>query len=458
MSSESVIHVDGLTKSFPLDARPHRYLLNMLRRRSRRSDQPVFTALHDINLNIRKGETVGVLGRNGSGKSTLLQLICGTLSPDCGRVVVRGKVAALLELGAGFNPEFTGRENVYLGAALGGMSAREVAEKLPSIIAFAEIGDFIDRPVKTYSSGMYVRLAFAVAISADPDILIVDEALSVGDEAFQRKCFARIEQMREAGATVLFVSHSASAITDLCDRAVLLDNGDLLGDGKPKEVVAWYQRLLYAPADRTPALREMIRHRLNALVPADTAPGQAGQGDSALSLHVPIATDDELPAIEAHWDEGLRPNGTIEYERLGARIHDIRLEDLYGNPVNVLVAGREYVYSFGVQVEEDLHRARFGMLMRTVTGIGLAGASTHPKGGGDDRCKGERLRITFNFRCLLGSGVYFLNAGALASMDGEETFVDRRIDVMMFRVLPDNDRLSTALVDLEFSSAIGVQA
>lgn len=454
MSSEQIIQVEGITKSFPLDPRPHRYLFNMLRPRANSAGQSMFTALRDINLHIGKGETVGILGRNGSGKSTLLQLICGTLSPDRGRIEVRGRIAALLELGAGFNPEFTGRENVYLGASLGGMSAREIAAKLPSIIAFAEIGDFIDRPVKTYSSGMYVRLAFAVAISADPDVLIVDEALSVGDEAFQRKCFARIEQMREGGATVLFVSHSASAITDLCDRAVLLDGGELLGEGKPKEVVAWYQRLLYASTDRTPALREMIRQRLaRAALASDSEPALSASASS----EPPILEDQGVPAIEAHWDDGLRASDAIEYERRGVRIHDIRLEDLYGKPVNVLVADRDYVYSFAVEVERDLVRTRFGMLIRTVTGIGLAGAATHPQGRGDERQAGERLRVSFNFRCLLGPGVYFLNAGALAFLDGEETFVDRRIDAMMFRVLPDPERLATALVDLQFSPTVGTQ-
>src|SRR6185437_5576895 len=218
-----------------------------------------FWALRDVNFDVKRGETVGIVGRNGSGKSTLLQMICGTLTPTQGSVSIRGRVAALLELGAGFNPEFTGKENVRLSGLLYGLSDEELRERYQAILDFAEIGEFIDQPVKSYSSGMYVRLAFAVAINVSPEILVVDEALSVGDEGFQRKCFARIDAIRDSGATVLFVSHSASTIVDLCDRAILLDRGELLAQGTPRHVVSRYQKLLYAPADRAGQIREEIR-------------------------------------------------------------------------------------------------------------------------------------------------------------------------------------------------------
>lgn len=206
-----------------------------------------FWALKDISFEIRKGETVGIIGRNGSGKSTLLQIICGTLTPTSGNVETRGRIAALLELGSGFNPEFTGRENVYMNASVLGLSNEEIDARFNDIVAFADIGDFIDQPVKTYSSGMMVRLAFAVAINVDPQILIVDEALSVGDELFQRKCFSRIEAIKQNGATILFVSHSGSTVVELCDHAVLLDSGEKLAMGTPKTIVGKYQKLIYAP-------------------------------------------------------------------------------------------------------------------------------------------------------------------------------------------------------------------
>jgi lipopolysaccharide transport system ATP-binding protein len=197
-----------------------------------------FWALKSVSFNVKRGSTVGIVGKNGSGKSTLLQLICGTLSQSNGEVETNGRIAALLELGSGFNPEFTGRENVYMNSAVLGLTKDEVDSRFQDIVDFADIGLFIEQPVKTYSSGMLVRLAFAVAINVDPEILIVDEALSVGDELFQRKCFARIEAIKNKGATILFVSHSGSTIVELCDSAILLDSGEVLASGAPKDIVA----------------------------------------------------------------------------------------------------------------------------------------------------------------------------------------------------------------------------
>src|SRR5574337_620691 len=267
MSCEaSSIRVEGLSKRYEIYAQPADRLKQMIlprvqraMRRPARNYFNEFWALRDVGFNVRKGETVGIVGRNGSGKSTLLQMICGTLNPTLGTVAVNGRIAALLELGAGFNPEFTGRENARLGGLLYGLSEQELDARFDAILDFAEIGDFIDQPVKTYSSGMYVRLAFAVAINVSPDVLVVDEALSVGDEAFQRKCFARIDAIRDAGATVLFVSHAAGTVVELCDRAILLDQGEMIADGAPKCVVARYHKLLYSPAGKMAVVRESIR-------------------------------------------------------------------------------------------------------------------------------------------------------------------------------------------------------
>lgn len=201
-------------------------------------------ALQDIDLTVMPGEVVGIVGRNGSGKSTLLQLICGTLTPTHGAVLVNGRIAALLELGAGFNPEFTGRENVLMSAAIMGLSQSEIADRIEDIIDFSGVRDFIDQPVKTYSSGMYVRLAFSVAINVDPDILVIDEALSVGDGAFARKSFARIMQMRDAGKTILFCSHSLFQVESLCARAIWINQGKIVQDGESAQVVSAYQAFL----------------------------------------------------------------------------------------------------------------------------------------------------------------------------------------------------------------------
>lgn len=243
MSSEIAICTHNLTKRYQLFDRPLDRLKQMLVR-GRKQYYREFTALQDVSFELRHGEVLGLIGRNGAGKSTLLQLICGTLNPTSGHVQVHGRVAALLELGAGFNPEFSGRENIYLNASVLGLSKAEIDARYASIVEFAGIGDFIEQPVKTYSSGMYVRLAFSIATSVDPDILIVDEALSVGDGAFARKSFDRIMQLKAKGATILFCSHSIYQIEALCTRALWLDKGEVQMMGDPSSVAARYQNFL----------------------------------------------------------------------------------------------------------------------------------------------------------------------------------------------------------------------
>lgn len=243
MSSEFAIKVEGVGKNYHIYDKPHHRLLQMLPGNNKNWFRD-FWALKDISFSIGKGETVGIIGRNGSGKSTLLQMICGTLTPTTGSIEVNGRVAALLELGAGFNPEFTGRENVYMAASLYGLSQEEIAAKMADIVAFADITDFMDQPVKTYSSGMYVRLAFAVIAHVDADILVIDEALAVGDAFFTQKCLRFLRGFMQTG-TVLFVSHDTAAIVNLCSKAVLLKNGRIVETGTPKEVTKHYLASLY---------------------------------------------------------------------------------------------------------------------------------------------------------------------------------------------------------------------
>jgi lipopolysaccharide transport system ATP-binding protein len=237
---EAAIVVRGLGKRYEMYERPHHRLLQTLLR-GRRNFFREFWALRNVNFQIARGETVGIVGRNGSGKSTLLQLITGTLSPTEGAVDVHGRIAALLELGSGFNPEFTGRENVFLNGAILGISRREMQAALPSIEEFAQIGDFIDQPVKVYSSGMMVRLAFAVAIHVTPNILLVDETLAVGDVAFQSKCLDRIRRLQEGGTAILLVSHSPNTIIEFCSRAVYLDRGTVVNIRPCRDVLEKYE-------------------------------------------------------------------------------------------------------------------------------------------------------------------------------------------------------------------------
>jgi len=242
MCSDLAIEVKNVSKQFRLFKRPKDRLLQALFRK--KTYYTPFDALRNIDFTVKRGETVGIIGRNGSGKSTLLQMICGTLAPSAGDIQVHGRVAALLELGAGFNPEFTGRENVYLNGAILGLSTAEMDARLEAILAFAEIGAFIDQPVKTYSSGMYVRLAFAVIAHVDADILIIDEALAVGDALFTQKCMRFLRQFKEHG-TILFVSHDSAAVTNLCDRAVWLHQGEMRAVGDAKSVCEDYLAMLF---------------------------------------------------------------------------------------------------------------------------------------------------------------------------------------------------------------------
>lgn len=234
-SNAVAIHAVGLSKCYQIYAKPHHRLLQSIFRH-RRTYYRDFWALRDVSLEIRRGEVLGIIGRNGAGKSTLLQIICGTVTPSAGSVTVNGRVAALLELGAGFNPDFTGRENVHLNASIMGLSPDETATVFDDIVAFSELADFIDEPVKTYSSGMFVRLAFAVAIHTNPDVLIVDEALSVGDVAFRNKCIKRVQDLRAKGTTILFVSHDLSTLQLICDRAIWLEKGAVRESGDPISV------------------------------------------------------------------------------------------------------------------------------------------------------------------------------------------------------------------------------
>lgn len=454
MSSDVAIQIRDVSKSFPIYEKPHHRLLQMLQPRARDRWFKEFHALKHLDLEVRKGETLGIVGRNGSGKSTLLQIICGTLTPSSGEIQVRGRIAALLELGTGFNPEFTGRENVYLNGSVLGLTRSEIDERFNEIAAFADIGDFIEQPVQSYSSGMYVRLAFAVAINATPDVLIVDEALSVGDEAFQRKCFARIDAIRDAGATVLFVSHSAGTVIELCDRAVLLDHGEVLAKGSPKSVVSRYQKLLYAPTGKVSALREAFRQDLmTGQLSADEAQESVVTADTRTPVEGPAERKED-----AYLDEGMKPQSTMRYQSRGAHIQQPHIETLGGRVVNVLHAGHEYIYTYRVRFSVTATSVRCGMMIKTVTGLELGGAASSPLGRSELTVYPDQsVVVRFRFHAMVSPGVYFLNAGVTAHDKDGETFLDRLIDALMFRVMPEDYRISTGIIDFDVKPSLHLQ-
>lgn len=443
---DAVIRVSGLSKRYHIYTRPQDRLKQaVVPRFQRLVGRPAacyyrdFWALREVSFEVGHNETVGIVGRNGSGKSTLLQLICGTLSPTAGNIETHGRVAALLELGAGFNPEFTGRENVYLNAAVLGLGQEEIRARFDAIAAFADIGPFLDQPVKTYSSGMVVRLAFSVAINVEPDILVVDEALAVGDELFQRKCFSRIEALKAGGATVLFVSHSGATVVELCDRAILLEAGELLATGSPRHIVGHYQKLLYAPPDKRPALLDAIR----------AAGRQATLAAEHEATAAPAAAA-ETAADTPFFDPGLQPLSTLSYESMGALIETPRITTAAGEPVNCLVRGQTYRYRYGVRFAQAATQVRFAMLIKTMTGLAVSGARSAP-GLGESLPlveAGAYLEAEFEFVCRLNPGMYFLNAGVLGTENGAEFFLHRLVDACAFRVLPVAGDTATEIADL----------
>ncbi|MBF0306445.1 MAG: ABC transporter ATP-binding protein [Alphaproteobacteria bacterium] len=429
--SQPAIRVRDLSKAYLVYDRPEDRLKQMFLRGFKKLYRE-FWALRGISFDIARGETVGILGRNGSGKTTLLEIISGTVTPSGGTVEVDGQVAALLGLGAGFNPEFSGRENVILNATLLGLDGRQIAERMDMIVAFADIGPFLDQPVKTYSSGMYSRLAFAVAIHADPDILVVDESLSVGDEAFQRKCFARINQLKAKGRTILFVTHNSRTVVELCDRAILLDHGERLLTGSPRAVVAQYHRLVYAP----PGAHDEVRERVRAL-------DRSGEAEAPA---VPVETSD-ADEDDAFLDPNMVSTSMVEYQPNGAVIGDVHIETPRHERVNNLVHGREYHYCYRVRFDRCASGVTFGMLLRTISGIEVAGRVSHLLGQGIDAQAGREVEVRFPFRAILVPGTYFANAGVVSTETGEMIFLHRLVDALMFRILPEPDLMVAGLVD-----------
>ncbi len=391
------LRVEGVSKQYRIYEKPsHRLTETITRGRMKRHRE--FWALRDVSFALEKGTTTGIIGPNGSGKSTLLQIVTGTLEPTHGQVIYEGRVSALLELGAGFNLEFTGLENVYMNGALQGLSRSEIEALMPEIERFAEIGDFIHQPVKTYSSGMFVRLAFAAAISVRPDLLIVDEALSVGDAVFQHRCLRRIKQMQEQGATILFVSHDPGAIRALCSHAILLNAGNVHAQGKPADVLNVYQKL--------------IMEREEAYEQAEPQENQADTTEI-----------DELPPLRCEFRHG---DGSAEI--LSAEILDERRQ-----PADLVESGASLLARLRVRFQRDLERPVFGVLIRNQHGINVYGTNTEQKSVSIETVeRGEIVEITFAFDCWLASGYYAVSF-AVHSLDGVS--YDWADGAAMFRVV-----------------------
>ncbi len=406
--ADALLSARGVGKMYRIYSRPVDRLKQTLFAGTRNFYRE-FWALRGVDLDLGRGESVGIIGRNGSGKSTLLQILAGVLQPTTGRVRVSGRVGALLELGSGFNPEFTGRENVLLQGALLGFSRRQVLDRIDAIADFADIGDFFDQPVKTYSSGMFVRLAFAVHAQMEPDLLIVDEALAVGDEKFQRKCFARLEQLQCRGASILLVTHSTAFIEKYCERAMLLHAGEVHAAGPSKDVINHYHALLYA--DEEAYLRYRNQQARAAAAPSLPAP-EGG---------VPAAAEVGEPAA-------------LTTDR--ARIEDVWIHDASGCSRELFTAGDAVEIGMVLRINDHVPRVQAGLRVRTVEGVEVFGTSSAYL----DRCiaparPGECYRITFRTRLNLCTGTYFISlAAAEALIDGSMVYLDKRADILMIKV------------------------
>lgn len=417
--NDIAISVKNLTKTYRIFGHPGdriKQALTLGRVRFHRE----FTALQDVSFDIKKGETVGIIGRNGSGKSTLLQLICGILKPTSGTVQVNGRVSALLELGAGFNPEFTGRENVYFQGAVMGIHTKTMDERFDDIAAFADIGEFIDQPVRTYSSGMFVRLAFAVAVHVEPDILVVDEALGVGDAAFQAKCFRRIQEIRDQGGAIIFVTHSAEQVVRICDRAMLFDQGILVDQGDPKKIINQYLNL---------TLNVM---EARAWPMAVDSVGAEKDGFSRL-FHLRPGYN----AGEYRWGDG------------SVEITDFSFSpDPHLPGIPRFKSGQELNLRFWVVFHREITHPTFAISISTPDGVTLFGVNSRDlvSSASDPQfCSGDIAEADFRLSLHLGRGDYIISLSVSEEVNGHLEPLDRRYDAI--QILIDNPLDQRGFVD-----------
>ena len=403
---DTALRVSHLTKTYRIYQRPSDMLREAIAGTPRHRE---VTALNNISFTVNRGEVLGIIGRNGSGKSTLLKILAGTLDTSAGEVLVNGRVSAILELGTGFHPEYSGRENIFMGGLCLGMTREEIEHKLEQIIDFSELREVIDQPFRTYSTGMQARLTFATAVSVDPEILIVDEALSVGDAKFQRKCFAKFDELRKNSKTILFVSHDMNSINYLCDRAFLLEKGGIEQQGAPRAVTRSYYQLLFgADAEKRDALLSWSRRERTARVQKFALPEESGE----------------------------------------AEIIDFGILDAEGKRTTALMTGGSYCLFSRVLLHEDLDDIHLGFGIKSVKGLDLFAVNTLVQKVPVPPCKrGDMLEGRVAITMWIAPGDYFLylSAWGLASA----AVYDRRVDALCFTVAGECRILPESLVNLD---------
>lgn len=407
------IKVDHISKLYKLYEKPSDRFKEALGLTKEKKHKEHF-ALNDINFEVKKGECVGIIGTNGAGKSTILKIITGVLNPSSGKIDVDGRISALLELGAGFNMEYSGIENIYLNGTMMGYTREEVDAKMQTILDFADIGDFVHQPVKTYSSGMFVRLAFAVAINIDPEILIVDEALSVGDVFFQAKCYHKFDEFKQAGKTILFVSHDLGSIAKYCDRAVLLNKGQLMADGEPKEIIDLYKQVLVSAAEN----RELDEEQ-------PTIDGM----------------ENSLEDSDKAWKSILMLNpNVLEYGDKEAEIIDFAIIDDKGRITNNIQKNTNFKIRMKMKFNQDINEPIFAFTIKDLQGTEVTGTNTmYEKVDFGLVKKGTVKVVEFTQNMNLQGRNYLLSFGCVGYKENDFVVYHRLYDVCNINVISDKD-------------------
>jgi lipopolysaccharide transport system ATP-binding protein len=427
MSSEFSVEVDQVVKIYPIFSKPYDRLKQMVVG-SRKKYYREFRALDAVSFKIPRGSTFGLLGQNGSGKSTILQIIAGILQPTSGAIRANGRIAALLELGAGFNPEFTGRENVFLNSALLGITTGEVTAILPQIEEFADIGDFIDQPVKTYSSGMFARLAFAVASSVRPEILIVDEILAVGDAKFQARCFKRLRELQDLGTTIILVTHSVEQIITHCSHAVVLDRGRVHFDGSAKSAANVYLDLLFGAEKKEKKVLDSSEKK------PITTPLRTNQVTDLRLKDRPYYNP-----YEYRWGDGK------------AEILDVEISREGSSGDGIIPSGDTTEFRLLVQFKQPIMRPIFGFTVKTKDGTAVFGSNSEIHNQDNlisDVVEGEIVEVLFKLQMSLIAGDYFISFGVASAISGEVVPHDRRYDSVHIQII--DSRGFYGLVNMPF--------
>lgn len=439
MAEDYAIKVENVTKIYKLYDKPMDRLKESLGM-SKKVQCREHYALNDVSFDVKRGETVGIIGTNGSGKSTILKIITGVLNPTAGNVMVNGRISALLELGAGFNQEFTGIENVYLNGTMNGFTTEEIDARLDSILQFADIGDFVKQPVKTYSSGMFVRLAFAVAINIDPEILIVDEALSVGDVFFQSKCYHKFEEFKKMGKTILIVSHDLSSIAKYCDKVVFLNQGVKMDEGDPKYIIDQYKKALVKQLGG---------------VSVDDFDADASEDETDGIRQETLSFDQTMD--HNLWKSSLRLNPKVnEYGNGAGEIVDFAILDDAGKITDIINKGSEFTIRMKLRYHTHLEHPIAAFTIKDLKGTDLCGTNTmYEKNDIRNVEDGDEVVVTFTQRMDLQGGEYLLSLGTTGYVDGEYTVYQRLYDVCNMTVFSDKNTVGfydmNSVVKIEYT-------